>query len=167
LRHLQPKDRGIRKAVRELGIDRTEARRAAKIANLRRRLRPRPAPFISTTTTETRRGKIVNHSKGGTRRFADDGRFAMDEHDIAIHERAYAIWEQEGRPANQSLAHWSRAEAEIVNQSTVAKARAARPGSGSRPARKIIPDKDRAQERPRTFALAEITKIIKQRAPRY
>ena len=31
----------------------------------------------------------------------------------AIRERAYAIWEQDGRPEGRSLAHWSQAEAEV------------------------------------------------------
>jgi hypothetical protein len=32
----------------------------------------------------------------------------------AVRERAYALWEQNGRPDGQSLAHWSQAEAEIA-----------------------------------------------------
>lgn len=31
----------------------------------------------------------------------------------AIRERAYANWEEEGRPEGQHLRHWFRAEAEI------------------------------------------------------
>ena len=31
----------------------------------------------------------------------------------AIRERAYAIWEEEGRPEGSHLHHWLRAEAEI------------------------------------------------------
>ena len=31
-----------------------------------------------------------------------------------IRERAYAIWEGEGRPLNRAEAHWLQAEAEIV-----------------------------------------------------
>ena len=30
-----------------------------------------------------------------------------------IRERAFAIWEEEGRPEGKSVAHWLRAEAEI------------------------------------------------------
>jgi hypothetical protein len=37
-----------------------------------------------------------------------------DEREQAIRERAYAIWEQEGRPDGQDLDHWLRAEAEII-----------------------------------------------------
>ena len=36
-----------------------------------------------------------------------------DERQQAIRERAYAIWEQEGRPDGQSLPHWLLAESEI------------------------------------------------------
>jgi hypothetical protein len=32
----------------------------------------------------------------------------------AIRERAYEIWEQEGRPDGKDLDHWLRAEAEII-----------------------------------------------------
>jgi hypothetical protein len=31
----------------------------------------------------------------------------------AIRERAYALWEEEGRPDGKDLDHWHRAEAEI------------------------------------------------------
>ena len=31
----------------------------------------------------------------------------------AIRERAYALWEQDGRPEGRSLVHWSQAESEI------------------------------------------------------
>jgi hypothetical protein len=31
----------------------------------------------------------------------------------AVRERAYAIWEQEGRPGHRDLSNWLRAEAEI------------------------------------------------------
>jgi Protein of unknown function (DUF2934) len=31
-----------------------------------------------------------------------------------IRERAFAIWEEEGRPEGKSVAHWLRAEAEII-----------------------------------------------------
>jgi len=31
----------------------------------------------------------------------------------SISERAFAIWEEEGRPEGASVAHWLRAEAEI------------------------------------------------------
>jgi hypothetical protein len=31
-----------------------------------------------------------------------------------IRERAYALWEQDGRPEGRSLAHWSQAQMEIA-----------------------------------------------------
>jgi hypothetical protein len=31
-----------------------------------------------------------------------------------ISERAFAIWEEEGRPEGKSVVHWLRAEAEII-----------------------------------------------------
>jgi hypothetical protein len=39
-----------------------------------------------------------------------DGQIANEQ---AIRERAYAIWEEEGRPEARHLDHWLRAEAEI------------------------------------------------------
>ena len=38
----------------------------------------------------------------------------------AIRERAYALWEQDGRPEGRSLAHWSQAETEIAVKHAVA-----------------------------------------------
>jgi hypothetical protein len=32
----------------------------------------------------------------------------------AIRERAYQIWEAEGRPDGKELGHWLRAEAEVI-----------------------------------------------------
>jgi hypothetical protein len=37
-----------------------------------------------------------------------------EQREQAIRERAYALWEQDGRPEGLSLAHWSQAETEIV-----------------------------------------------------
>jgi hypothetical protein len=34
--------------------------------------------------------------------------------DIAVRERAYAIWEAEGRPDGRALEHWERAYQEIL-----------------------------------------------------
>jgi hypothetical protein len=38
----------------------------------------------------------------------------------AIRERAYALWEQDGRPEGQNLAHWSQAETEIGTEQPAA-----------------------------------------------
>lgn len=43
-----------------------------------------------------------------------------------IRERAYAIWEGEGRPADQAEAHWLRAEAEVAREETQPDGKAAR-----------------------------------------
>ena len=42
-----------------------------------------------------------------------------DAREHAIRERAYAIWEQEGRPTNRSLPNWLMAEAEIGTEQIV------------------------------------------------
>jgi Protein of unknown function (DUF2934) len=39
----------------------------------------------------------------------------------AIRERAYAMWEEEGRPDGKELDHWYRAEAEIDSSGEYAK----------------------------------------------
>ena len=36
-----------------------------------------------------------------------------EQREQVIRERAYALWEQDGRPEGRSLAHWSQAETEI------------------------------------------------------
>jgi hypothetical protein len=46
----------------------------------------------------------------------------MSEHkEQAIRERAYAIWEEEGRPDGKHLEHWRRAEDEINSAVQTAK----------------------------------------------
>lgn len=37
----------------------------------------------------------------------------LEDREHAIRERAYAIWERDGRPEGRSLDHWAQAEAEI------------------------------------------------------
>ena len=37
----------------------------------------------------------------------------MPDHNSEIAERAYRIWEGEGRPTGRDLDHWLRAEAEV------------------------------------------------------
>lgn len=51
----------------------------------------------------------------------------------AIRERAYVLWEQDGRPEGRSLAHWSRAEDEIAVKEPLGaqqKAKRAKPPRG-------------------------------------
>ena len=35
-------------------------------------------------------------------------------HDERVRERAYEIWQQEGRPQGKAVEHWLRAEAEVA-----------------------------------------------------
>lgn len=44
-----------------------------------------------------------------------DGQIANEK---AVRERAYAIWEEEGRPEGRHLDHWVRAEAEVNRSSS-------------------------------------------------
>jgi hypothetical protein len=43
-----------------------------------------------------------------------------EQKEQAIRERAYALWEQDGRPEGRSLAHWSQAEAKIGTEQSAA-----------------------------------------------
>ena len=45
-------------------------------------------------------------------------------HEHRIRDRAYAIWEQEGRPEGKQDEHWRRAEAEIAAEEQDAAAEA-------------------------------------------
>ena len=38
------------------------------------------------------------------------------DHEEAIRGRAYALWQQDGRPEGKDLDHWLRAEAEVANE---------------------------------------------------
>ena len=43
-----------------------------------------------------------------------------EQREQALRERAYVLWEQDGRPEGRSLAHWSQAEAEIAEKKLLA-----------------------------------------------
>jgi hypothetical protein len=58
----------------------------------------------STAATQQTEPEVVAAISSG------DGQLAKEQ---AIRERAYAIWEDEGRPEGRHLDHWLRAEAEI------------------------------------------------------
>ena len=61
-------------------------------------------PPTSTATTAQTEPEVVAAIASGEGHL--DG-------EAAIRERAYAIWEAEGRPHGKDLDHWHRAEAEI------------------------------------------------------
>ena len=44
-----------------------------------------------------------------------------DEREEAIRRRAYAIWNESGRPVGQHLRHWPQAEQEVSKAEQVAK----------------------------------------------
>ena len=66
-------------------------------------------PATSTAATQQTEPEVVAAI------FSGDGQSANEE---AIRERAYAIWEEEGRPEGRHLVHWLRAEAEISTSSS-------------------------------------------------
>ena len=43
-----------------------------------------------------------------------------DRNEDRIRERAYAIWEEEGRPDGEDLRHWNVAETEMRNEAAKA-----------------------------------------------
>ena len=40
----------------------------------------------------------------------------MNEHEYLIRERAYQLWEDDGRPEGKAMQHWEHAEAEVLAQ---------------------------------------------------
>jgi Protein of unknown function (DUF2934) len=48
------------------------------------------------------------------------GSAMSEQREQAIRERAYALWEHDGRPEGRSLAHWSQAEAELGTEQSAA-----------------------------------------------
>jgi len=49
-----------------------------------------------------------------------------DRNEDRVRERAYAIWEEEGRADGENLRHWSDAEAELRGETTKANEQARR-----------------------------------------
>ena len=63
----------------------------------------------STAATQQTEPEVVAAISSG------DGQSAKEQ---TIRERAYAIWEEEGRPEDRHLDHWLLAEAEIDRSAT-------------------------------------------------
>lgn len=57
-------------------------------------------------------------SSGRTISLAEEN--GMADREQQVRERAYAIWEQEGRPDGEDREHWLRAEAEIAAEDPLA-----------------------------------------------
>jgi hypothetical protein len=60
-------------------------------------------PLSTAATRQTEETVVAAISSGGGQ-----------PREQAIRERAYQIWEAEGRPDGKDLDHWLRAEAEVV-----------------------------------------------------
>ncbi len=74
------------------------------------------ADFVSTTTMEATQGTIEARKLVALSRINShiaEG-LLRGQQNRMIQERAYEIWEQEGRPDGQETDHWLRAEAEIA-----------------------------------------------------
>jgi hypothetical protein len=67
-----------------------------------------------------RRGKEHDFKAAGTRLIIDaegrriGGATMPGQREQAIRERAYAIWEEKGRPSGKDLDHWLQAQGEII-----------------------------------------------------
>lgn len=59
----------------------------------------------------------------------------VDVHD-RIKRRAYALWEEEGRPDGRAEEHWFRAEAELIGATAGGEAGPGTPGAGVHAARR-------------------------------
>lgn len=57
-----------------------------------------------------------------------------------IAERAYSIWEQEGRPHGRDRAHWERAERELAGRAEPAGAPAADGPAPRKPRKPVAPN---------------------------
>ena len=60
----------------------------------------------------------------------------MDDRERKIRDRAYAIWEREGRPQGRESEHWRQAEREVDDAPGAAAGEAGTAGKGSGSARK-------------------------------
>lgn len=58
-----------------------------------------------------------------------EGQMRDEDKDLEIRRRAYALWEQEGRPDGCAEDHWRRAEAEVGGAIGSVKGRS-RPAAG-------------------------------------
>jgi Protein of unknown function (DUF2934) len=65
---------------------------------------PQEPPTSTATTAETEPEVVAAIASG-------EGQLEEEE---VIRQRAYAIWEAEGRPHGHDLDHWHRAQAEIT-----------------------------------------------------
>ena len=51
----------------------------------------------------------------------------LENREHAVRERAYAIWERDGRPEGKKLDHWLQAEAEIRTEPVISSMPGPRP----------------------------------------
>ena len=58
----------------------------------------------------------------------------LKDREHAIRERAYAIWERDGRPECKNLDHWLQAEAEIGTEPVMSSTQSSKPPAPTRAA---------------------------------
>lgn len=85
----------------------------------------------------------------------------MNDREQWVQQRAYAIWETEGRPDGRDRAHWEQAEHEL----TTAAATAPR-ASGSDPAAEpVVESKGKARPRPAAKPAAATASSRRKKSP--
>src|SRR5688500_18587441 len=63
-------------------------------------------------------------ARRNTSRASGAGTMDIGQQDLWIRERAYWLWEEEGRPEGRELDHWYRARDEIAGRATAITTRA-------------------------------------------
>jgi len=60
------------------------------------------------------RASIAAREQDSANQLEDDNRTMMDDREQWLQQRAYAIWEAEGRPGGRDRDHWEQAERELA-----------------------------------------------------
>lgn len=96
------------KTVLKHGDNKLDSQVKANLRNL--------ADYVSRTTMAATEGSIEERKMVALSRINTQIAEGLlrGQQSRLVHERAYEIWEQEGRPAGRETEHWARAEAEIA-----------------------------------------------------
>ena len=89
----------------------------------------------------------LDRSRGDTA--TKSGGNAMGISDDAIRERAYLIWEREGRPHGRDFEHWVRAQVELIAETTSAATASPSPPSGNAAPSRPRPSSSRSAAPPK------------------
>ncbi|AWB20130.1 DUF2934 domain-containing protein [Methylobacterium currus] len=92
----------------------------------------------------------------------------MDHFETSIRERAYALWERDGRAPGRDEHYWRLAEQELAAQAlpAVTEAPAAAEATAAKPVRKPSARKPAAAKIAAAKAVAEVAETVAKPAPR-